>query len=40
MLASGSTAGEVADLRRQENVYEVKDDGLLEVYTRIELTGG
>ena len=40
VLRSGTTAGEVADLRRQENVYEVKDDGLLEVYTRIEAPEG
>ena len=29
VLASGSTSGEVTDLREPENVYEVKDDGLL-----------
>lgn len=40
VLRSGATAGEVADLRRPENVYEVKDDGLLEVYTRIEAPEG
>jgi len=40
VLASGSTAGEVTDLRRPENKFEVKDDGLLEVYTRIESPEG
>ena len=40
VLRSGTTAGEVADLRQAENLYEVKDDGLLEVYTRIEAPEG
>lgn len=37
--AGGSEAG-LSDLRRPENRYELKDEGLLEVYTRIESRHG
>ncbi len=36
VLNSGATEGGVSDLRRQENKFETEEDGLLEVYTRIE----
>jgi two-component system, NarL family, sensor kinase len=40
VLRSGTTEGGVSDLRRRENEFEAGDDGLLEVYTRIEAPGG
>lgn len=40
VLHSGATEGGVSDLRRQENKFETEEDGLLEVYTRIEAPGG
>jgi two-component system, NarL family, sensor kinase len=36
VLNSGDTEGSVSDLRRRENKFETEEDGLLEVYTRIE----
>jgi two-component system, NarL family, sensor kinase len=36
VLNSGDTEGGVSDLRRRENRFETEEDGLLEVYTRIE----
>jgi two-component system, NarL family, sensor kinase len=36
VLASGATEGGVSDLRRRENRFETEENGLLEVYTRIE----
>ncbi len=36
VLASGGSAADLSDLRSPENRYEVNDEGLLEVYTRIE----
>jgi signal transduction histidine kinase len=36
VLNSGDTEGSVSDLRRRENRFETEEDGLLEVYTRIE----
>lgn len=36
VLGTGDSAGDVTDLRRQENEYELEEGGLLEVYTRIE----
>lgn len=40
VLATGHAEGEVTDLRRPENHYEVEASGLLEVYTRIESPEG
>jgi len=40
VLRSGATAGGVSDLRRRENRFEDEEDGLLEVYTRIEAPDG
>ena len=40
VLHSGDTEGGVSDLRRRENRFETEEDGLLEVYTRIESPGG
>jgi signal transduction histidine kinase len=39
-LSTGDSEGDLSDLRDRENVYEVNDDGLLEVYTRIESPEG
>jgi signal transduction histidine kinase len=39
VLASGRSEGELSDLRRPENHYEVEGNGLLEVYTRIDALG-
>jgi signal transduction histidine kinase len=36
----GSTEGGISDLRRQENKFETEEDGLLEVYTRIDAPDG
>jgi two-component system NarL family sensor kinase len=36
VLDSGATEGGVSDLRRRENRFETDENGLLEVYTRIE----
>jgi two-component system, NarL family, sensor kinase len=36
VLNSGDTEGSVSDLRRRENRFETEEDGLLEVYTRIQ----
>jgi two-component system NarL family sensor kinase len=36
VLASGATEGGISDLRRRENKFETDENGLLEVYTRIE----
>jgi two-component system NarL family sensor kinase len=36
VLASGATEGGISDLRRRENQFETDENGLLEVYTRIE----
>jgi signal transduction histidine kinase len=40
VLNSGATEGSVSDLRRSENKFETEEDGLLEVYTRIESPEG
>jgi two-component system, NarL family, sensor kinase len=40
VLNSGDTAGGLSDLRRRENEFETEEDGLLEVYTRIESPEG
>jgi signal transduction histidine kinase len=40
VLNSGDTAGGLSDLRRRENKFETEEDGLLEVYTRIESPEG
>lgn len=40
VLHSGATEGDVSDLRRSENRFETEEDGLLEVYTRIESPEG
>jgi len=40
VLHSGDTEGDVSDLRRRENRFESDQDGLLEVYTRIESPEG
>jgi two-component system NarL family sensor kinase len=40
VLDSGATQGGVSDLRRRENKFETEEDGLLEVYTRIQAPGG
>jgi signal transduction histidine kinase len=36
VLAGGASAADLSNLRDPENRFEVNDDGLLEVYTRIE----
>lgn len=36
VLGTGASTGQVSDLRRPENKYELEANGLLEVYTRIE----
>jgi signal transduction histidine kinase len=40
VLNSGATEGSVSDLRRSENKFETEEDGLLEVYTRIQSPEG
>src|SRR4051794_31725639 len=40
VLASGATEGGVSSLRRAENRFETEEDGLLEVYTRIDSPEG
>ncbi|HEY3528324.1 MAG TPA: histidine kinase [Nocardioides sp.] len=40
VLHSGDTEGGISDLRRRENRFETDEDGLLEVYTRIESPEG
>jgi signal transduction histidine kinase len=40
VLNSGDTEGGLSDLRRRENKFENEEDGLLEVYTRIETPEG
>ena len=40
VLHSGATEGRLSDLRRQENKFETEEDGLLEVYTRIDSPEG
>jgi two-component system, NarL family, sensor kinase len=40
VLRSGATQGGLSDLRRRENQFENEQDGLLEVYTRIESPEG
>ena len=40
VLEGGQTEGGLSDLRRQENKFETEEDGLLEVYTRIEAPQG
>ncbi len=40
VLNSGDTEGSVSDLRRSENEFETEEDGLLEVYTRIQSPKG
>jgi signal transduction histidine kinase len=40
VLRSGTTESGVSDLRRRENEFESEEDGLLEVYTRIESPEG
>lgn len=40
VLNSGTTEGGVSDLRRRENKFETDENGLLEVYTRIETPDG
>jgi two-component system NarL family sensor kinase len=39
VLAGGRSEGELSDLRRPENHFEVEQSGLLEVYTRIDALG-
>jgi signal transduction histidine kinase len=40
VLHTGATEGSLSDLRRRENEFEDEEDGLLEVYTRIESPEG
>jgi signal transduction histidine kinase len=40
VLHTGATEGGLSDLRRRENEFEDEEDGLLEVYTRIESPEG
>jgi signal transduction histidine kinase len=40
VLHSGATEGGLSDLRRRENQFEDEEDGLLEVYTKIESPEG
>jgi signal transduction histidine kinase len=40
VLDSGATEGGVSSLRRAENRFETEEDGLLEVYTRIDSPEG
>jgi signal transduction histidine kinase len=40
VLHKGATEGGLSDLRRRENRFESEEDGLLEVYTRIESPDG
>jgi two-component system, NarL family, sensor kinase len=40
VLNSGDTEGGLSDLRRRENKFESEEDGLLEVYSRIESPEG
>lgn len=40
VLDGGRSAGHLSDLRQPENRFEVEDNGLLEVYTRIESREG
>ena len=40
VLHSGTTEGSLSDLRRRENKFETEEDGLLEVYTRIDSPEG
>lgn len=40
VLHSGATEGGLSDLRRRENKFETEEDGLLEVYTRIDSPEG
>ena len=40
VLRSGKTEGSLSDLRRKENKFETEEDGLLEVYTRIDSPEG
>jgi two-component system NarL family sensor kinase len=40
VLNSGATEGGLSDLRRRENKFETEENGLLEVYTRIEAPDG
>ncbi len=40
VLNSGATEGGLSDLRRRENRFESEEDGLLEVYTRIDSPEG
>lgn len=40
VLRSGATESSLSDLRRRENEFETEDDGLLEVYTKIESPEG
>jgi signal transduction histidine kinase len=40
VLDSGATEGGLSDLRRRENQFEDEEDGLLEVYTRIQSPEG
>lgn len=40
VLRSGATSGGLSDLRRRENQFEDEENGLLEVYTRIESPEG
>ena len=40
VLHSGATEGGLSDLSRRENKFETEEDGLLEVYTRIDSPEG
>lgn len=40
VLHTGATEGSLSDLRRKENQFEKEEDGLLEVYTRIDSPEG
>jgi len=40
VLNSGATQGSLSDLRRAENKFENEEDGLLEVYTKIQSPEG
>ena len=40
VLHSGATEGGLSDLRRRENRFETEEDGLLEVYSRIDSPEG
>jgi signal transduction histidine kinase len=40
VLRRGTTAGSLSELGRRENEFETDEEGLLEVYTRIEGPGG